>query len=70
MKKLKKQVTFWIEENTRKQFSKIYKSSMSKFFRNCINLALQDRKFFHDVYFMNDFQENLEDDIEKQDSIF
>lgn len=67
---MKKQVTFWVEESNRKKFSKIYKSSMSKFFRNCIDLALQDRKFFHDVYFMNDFQENLEDDIEKQDSIF
>ena len=43
---------------------------MSKFFRNCINLALQDKTFFHDVYFMNDFRESSEDDIEKQDSIF
>lgn len=67
---MKKQVTFWIEENNRKQFSKIYKSSMSKFFRNCINLALQDKTFFHDVYFMNDFRESSEDDIEKQHSIF
>lgn len=67
---MKKQVTFWIEESTRKQFSKIYNSSMSKFFRNCIILALQDKTFFYDVYFMNDFQESSENDIKKQDSIF
>lgn len=67
---MKKQVTFWIEENTRKQFSKLYNSSMSKFFRNCIVLALQDKNFFHDVYFMNDFREKTESDIKRQDSIF
>ena len=67
---MKKQVTFWIEDFDRKRFSKIYKSSMSRFFRNCVNLALQDKDFFHDVYFMNDFRENSEDDIKKQDSIF
>ena len=68
---MKKQVTFWIEENTRKQFSKLYNYSMSKFFRNCIALALQDKTFFHDVYFMNDdFREKNEDGIIKQDSIF
>lgn len=67
---MKKQVTFWIEENTRKRFSKLYNSSMSKFFRNCIELALQDKNFFHDVYFMNDFREKTESDIKKQDSIF
>lgn len=67
---MKKQVTFWIDENTRKQFSKRYNYSMSKFFRNCIILALQDKKFFHDVYFMNDFNENIQYDIERQDPIF
>lgn len=67
---MKKQVTFWIEENTRKQFSKLYNYSMSKFFRNCITLALQDKTFFHDVYFMNDFREETESDIKRQDSIF
>lgn len=67
---MKKQVTFWIEDIDRKRFSKIYKSSMSKFFRNCVNLALQDKDFFHDVYFMNDFRESSGDDIIKQDSIF
>ena len=65
-----KQVTFWIEENTRKKFSTMYNSSMSKFFRNCILLALQDSKFFHDVYFMNDISENKNDDIKRQNSIF
>lgn len=65
-----KQVTFWIDENTRKKFSSRYNSSMSKFFRNCILLALQDSKFFHDVYFMNDITENKHDDIKIQDSIF
>lgn len=67
---MKKQVTFWIEDNTRKQFSKLYNSSMSKFFRNCIVLALQDKNFFHDVYFMNDFGGKTESDIKRQDSIF
>lgn len=67
---MKKQVTFWIEDIDRKRFSKIYKSSMSKFFRNCVNLALQDKDFFHDVYFMNDSGESSGDNIIKQDSIF
>ena len=67
---MRKQVTFWIEDIDRKRFSKIYKSSMSKFFRNCVNLALQDKDFFHDVYFMNDSWESSGDDIIKQDSIF
>lgn len=67
---MKKQVTFWIEEDTRKEFSRLYNTSMSKFFRNCIMLALQDKTFFHDVYFMNDFREKTEDDIKRQDSIF
>lgn len=67
---MKKQVTFWIDENIRKKFSAKYNSSMSKFFRNCIILALQDNKFFRDVYFMNDFNENRQDDIKRQDSIF
>ena len=67
---MKKQITFWIEENTRKQFSNLYNSSMSKFFRNCIKLALQDKQFFHDVYFMDDFREKNESDIKRQGSIF
>lgn len=67
---MKKQVTFWIDENIRKKFSGKYDSSMSKFFRNCIILALQDNKFFQDVYFMNDFNENKQDDIKRQNSIF
>ena len=67
---MKKQVTFWIEENTRKKFSTRYNSSMSNFFRNCVLLALQDSKFFHDVYFMNDISENKNDDIKRQNSIF
>ena len=67
---MKKQVTFWIDENIRKKFSSKYNSSMSEFFRNCIILALQDNNFFHDVYFMNDFSEKTESDIERQDSIF
>ena len=67
---MKKQVTFWIDENIRKKFSATYNTSMSKFFRNCIILALQDNKFFQDVYFMNDFNENKQEDIERQDYIF
>ena len=67
---MKKQVTFWIDENIRKKFSSKYNTSMSKFFRNCIILALQDNKFFQDVYFINDFNENRQDDIKRQNSIF
>ena len=67
---MKRQITFWIDENIRKKFSSKYNSSMSKFFRNCIILALQDNKFFRDVYFMDDFNENRQDDIKRQDSIF
>lgn len=50
---MKKQLTFWIDESIRESFSEKYNTSMSKFFRNCITLALQDKKFFQDVYFMN-----------------
>lgn len=67
---MKKQVTFWIDENIRKEFSSRYNTSMSKFFRNCIIMALQDNKFFQDVYFINDFNENRQYDIKRQDSIF
>lgn len=67
---MKKQVTFWVDERSRERFSKLYSSSMSRFFRNCIALALQDNAFFHDVYFMNDFREKPESGIERQDSIF
>ena len=66
----KKQFTFWIDEDIKKKFSEKYNTSMSKFFRNCIILALQDNRFFHDVYFMNDIDENKNDDIIRQDSIF
>lgn len=66
----KKQVTFWIEEDTRKKFSMVYSTSMSKFFRNCIKLALQDKQFFYDVYFLDNFSGNKHDDIKRQDSIF
>ena len=65
----KKQITFWINEEDRKRFSERYKTSMSKFFRNCIKLALMDKKFFNDVYFM-DLQEDIETTTPLQESIF
>ena len=65
----KKQITFWINEEDRKRFSERYKTSMSKFFRNCIKLALLDKKFFNDVYFM-DLQEGIETTTPLQESIF
>lgn len=65
----KKQITFWINEEDRKRFSERYKTSMSKFFRNCIKLALLDKKFFNDVYFM-DLQEDIETTTPLQESIF
>ena len=64
---MKKQVTFWIDEDIRDRFSIKYNSSMSKFFRNCIILALRNNNFFHDVYFMDDTNENSSDDIKKGD---
>lgn len=65
----KKQITFWINEEDRRRFSERYKTSMSKFFRNCIKLALMDKKFFNDVYFM-DLQEDIETTTPLQESIF
>lgn len=65
----KKQITFWINEEDRRRFSERYKTSMSKFFRNCIKLALLDKKFFNDVYFM-DLQEDIETTTPLQESIF
>lgn len=65
----KKQITFWINEEDRRRFSERYKTSMSKFFRNCIKLALLDKKFFNDVYFM-DLQEDIETSTPLQESIF
>lgn len=65
----KKQITFWINEEDRRRFSERYKTSMSKFFRNCIKLALLDKKFFNDVYFM-DLQEDTETTTPLQESIF
>lgn len=65
----KKQITFWINEEDRRRFSDRYKTSMSKFFRNCIKLALLDKKFFNDVYFM-DLQEDIETSTPLQESIF
>lgn len=64
-----KQITFWINEEDRRRFSERYKTSMSKFFRNCIKLALLDKKFFNDVYFM-DLQEDIETTTPLQESIF
>ena len=66
---IKKQITFWINEEDRRRFSERYKTSMSKFFRNCIKLALLDTKFFNDVYFM-DLQEDIETTTPLQESIF
>ncbi len=65
----KKQITFWINEEDRRRFSERYKTSMSKFFRNCIKLALLDKKFFNDVYFM-DLQDDIETTTPLQESIF
>jgi hypothetical protein len=47
-----------------------YKGSISKFFRNCIRLALQDEKFFTDVFFMDNKADNEVSPLEVQKSIF
>lgn len=66
----KKQITFWLDEKTRREFSRLYNMSMSKFFRNCITLALEDKRFFDDVFFMDFSEPEKTDTIKCQDSIF
>ena len=65
-----KQFTFWIDTDLKKKFSLRYKGSISKFFRNCIRLALQDEKFFTDVFFMDNKADNEVSQLEVQKSIF
>ena len=65
-----KQFTFWLDTDLKKRFSLRYKGSISKFFRNCIRLALQDEKFFTDVFFMDNKADNSSSELEVQKSIF
>ena len=65
-----KQFTFWLDTDLKKKFSLKYKGSISKFFRNCIRLALQDDKFFTDVFFMDNKADNEVSELEVQKSIF
>lgn len=65
-----KQFTFWLDIDLKKKFSLRYKGSISKFFRNCIRLALQDEKFFTDVFFMDNKADNTGSELEVQQSIF
>ena len=65
-----KQFTFWLDNDLKKKFSLKYKGSISKFFRNCIRLALQDEKFFTDVFFMDNKADNEVSQLEVQKSIF
>lgn len=65
-----KQFTFWLDTDLKKKFSLKYKGSISKFFRNCIRLALQDDKFFTDVFFMDNKSDNTGSELEVQESIF
>ena len=65
-----KQFNFWLDTDLKKRFSLKYKGSISKFFRNCIRLALQDEKFFTDVFFMDNKVDNETSQLEVQKSIF
>lgn len=65
-----KQFSFWLDTDLKKKFSLKYKGSISKFFRNCIRLALQDEKFFTDVFFMDNKADNEVSQLEVQKSIF
>ena len=65
-----KQFTFWLDTDLKKRFSLRYKGSISKFFRNCIRLALQDEKFFTDVFFMDNKADSEVSQLEVQKSIF
>lgn len=65
-----KQFTFWLDTDLKKRFSLRYKGSISKFFRNCIRLALQDERFFTDVFFMDNKADSEVSQLEVQKSIF
>lgn len=65
-----KQFTFWLDADLKKRFSLKYRGSVSKFFRNCIRLALQDEKFFTDVFFMDNKADDTGSELEVQKSIF
>lgn len=65
-----KQFTFWLDTDLKQKFCMRYKGSISKFFRNCIRLALQDDKFFTDVFFMDNKADNEVSELEVQKSIF
>ena len=65
-----KQFSFWLDMDLKQKFSLRYKGSISKFFRNCIRLALQDDKFFTDVFFMDNKADNEVSELEVQKSIF
>lgn len=65
-----KQFSFWLDTDLKKKFCMRYKGSISKFFRNCIRLALQDEKFFTDVFFMDNKADNETSPLEVQKSIF
>ena len=65
-----KQFTFWLDTDLKKRFCMRYKGSISKFLRNCIRLALQDEKFFTDVFFMDNKADNETSPLEVQKSIF
>ena len=65
-----KQFSFWLDTDLKKRFCMRYKRSISKFFRNCIRLALQDEKFFTDVFFMDNKVDNETSPLEVQKSIF
>lgn len=65
-----KQFTFWLDTDLKQKFCMRYKGSISKFFRNCIRLALQDEKFFTDVFFMDNKVDNETSSLEVQKSIF
>ena len=65
-----KQFTFWLDTDLKKRFSLRYRGSISKFFRNCIRLALQDERFFTDVFFMDNKADSEVSQLEVQKSIF
>ena len=65
-----KQFSFWLDTDLKKTFCMRYKGSISKFFRTCIRLALQDDKFFTDVFFMDNKADNEVSPLEVQKSIF
>jgi len=53
-KPVKRQVTFYVDENVLFNFKKRYPHLSANFFRRCMVLALNDSNFFQSVFMSSD----------------